>query len=164
MTMENVPGPNYIVPTAPSGDASNRAASTAFVTAGIAGNQAFPSGTVLLFYQAAAPTGWTQVTTSNDVGIRIVSGTGGGTGGSTAFTTVFAQTATGAHTLTTAESAAHTHNVTIASGVGGATPINVTACSGTTTQATSSTGGGGSHTHTISLQLAYIDVILASKN
>jgi hypothetical protein len=47
-------------------------------------------GTVCVFYQAAAPTGWTKVTTHNDKAIRIVSGTGGGSDGSTAFTTVFA--------------------------------------------------------------------------
>jgi hypothetical protein len=50
----------------------------------------FASGTVLLFYQAAAPTGWTQVTTQNNKALRVVSGTGGGTGGSVAFTTAFA--------------------------------------------------------------------------
>lgn len=49
----------------------------------------FASGTVLLFYQAAAPTGWTQVTTQNNKALRVVSGTGGGTGGSVAFTTAF---------------------------------------------------------------------------
>jgi hypothetical protein len=41
-----------------------------------------PSGTVILFYQASAPTGWTKLTTQNDKALRIVSGTGGGAGGS----------------------------------------------------------------------------------
>lgn len=43
--------------------------------------QIFPAGSVtkMLFYQAAAPTGWTQITTVNDATLRIVSG---GTGGS----------------------------------------------------------------------------------
>lgn len=50
---------------------------------------AFPAGTVLLFYQSSAPTGWTQVTTQNNKALRVVSGTGGGTGGSTGFTSVF---------------------------------------------------------------------------
>lgn len=48
-----------------------------------------PTGTVMLFYQASAPTGWTQVTTQNNKALRVVSGTGGGTGGTTAFTSVF---------------------------------------------------------------------------
>jgi len=51
--------------------------------------EAIPSGTSMLFYQAAAPTGWTKVTTHNDKSLRVVSGTGGGSGGSTAFTSVF---------------------------------------------------------------------------
>lgn len=51
--------------------------------------EAIPSGTTMLFYQAAAPTGWTKVTTHNDKSLRVVSGTGGGSGGSTAFTSVF---------------------------------------------------------------------------
>ena len=50
----------------------------------------FSSGTVLLFYQTSAPTGWSQVMTHNDKALRVVTGTGGGSGGSTAFTSVFA--------------------------------------------------------------------------
>lgn len=52
--------------------------------------EVIPSGTSMLFYQAAAPTGWTKQTTHNDKSLRVVSGTGGGSGGSTAFTSVFA--------------------------------------------------------------------------
>ena len=66
-----------------------------------------PSGSVMLFYQAAAPTGWTRVDTQNNKALRVVSGTGptgggqgtstgGSAGGTTAFTTVFAsRTVTG---------------------------------------------------------------------
>jgi hypothetical protein len=49
----------------------------------------FATGTTLLFYQAAAPTGWTKVTTHDNKALRVVSGTGGGSGGTTNFTTVF---------------------------------------------------------------------------
>ncbi len=49
----------------------------------------FPSGTVMLFVQSSAPTGWTKNTTHNDKALRVVSGTAG-TGGSTAFSSVFA--------------------------------------------------------------------------
>lgn len=38
-------------------------------------------GAKMVFFQAAAPTGWTQATTQNDKMLRIVSGAGGGTGG-----------------------------------------------------------------------------------
>lgn len=48
----------------------------------------YPAGTVKLFYQAAAPTGWTRVSTQNNKALRVVSGTGGGSGGTTNFTTV----------------------------------------------------------------------------
>ena len=73
----------------------------------------FVSGTVLVFYQAAAPTGWTQVTTQNDAALRVVSTAGGGTGGTVAFTTAFAAANTTDGTaLTTAQLPAHNHGVT----------------------------------------------------
>lgn len=49
-----------------------------------------PSGTTMLFMQAAAPVGWTKLTTHNNKALRIVSGTGGVSGGSVAFSTAFA--------------------------------------------------------------------------
>jgi hypothetical protein len=64
-----------------------------------------PSGTVMLFCQPTAPTGWTQVTTHNDKALRVVSGTGGGSGGTNPFSTVMAQTVVGNHSMTVAESA-----------------------------------------------------------
>ena len=48
----------------------------------------FPSGTLMLFQQTAAPTGWTKQTTHNDKALRVVSGTAS-SGGSSAFTTAF---------------------------------------------------------------------------
>ena len=62
----------------------------------------FPSGTVMLFYQAAAPTGWTKVTTQNDKALRVVSGSGGVAGGTNAFSTVMAQSVVGGTTLAAA--------------------------------------------------------------
>lgn len=47
------------------------------------------SGTTTYVFQAAAPTGWTKLTTQNDVGIRVTSGDGGQVGGADAFSTVF---------------------------------------------------------------------------
>jgi len=50
----------------------------------------FPSGTVMLFAQTAAPTGFTKNTTTGDnSALRVVTGTAS-TGGSVAFTTAFA--------------------------------------------------------------------------
>jgi hypothetical protein len=62
-----------------------------------------PSGTNMPFFQAAAPTGWTQLTTQNDKLLRVVSGSGGATGGTNPFSTWNAQTVTGVHTLSLSE-------------------------------------------------------------
>ena len=146
-----------------------------------AGGTVIPAGTVILFYQAAAPTGFTQVTTQNNKALRVVSGTGGVAGGTTAFSTVFAnQTVTtsvsisgtsGATTLSTSQIPSHTHPLNSGcDGSGGNT-------GGGNNQgtATGSAGGGGSHTHSFSgsgsgtssavtLNVQYIDIILCSKN
>jgi hypothetical protein len=150
-----------------------------------------PAGTVILFYQAAAPTGWTQVTTQNDKALRVVSGTGGTTGGTTAFSSVFTnQTVsttistsisgtTGATTLSTSQIPSHDHTVNATPGgtfnyageQGGAGGTSAS------TLTTSSTGGGGSHTHSFSgsgsgsgtssavtLNVQYINIIICSKD
>jgi hypothetical protein len=143
-----------------------------------------PSGSVILFYQAAAPTGWTQVTTQNNKALRVVSGTGGVAGGTTAFSSVFTnQTVstsvsisgtTGATTLSTSQIPSHTHTVAY----GGSSSFSY---NGVETQGiidgtnSGATGGGGSHTHSFSgsgsgtssavtLNVQYIDIILCSKN
>ena len=51
---------------------------------------ALTPGDTTLWYQAAAPVGWTKSTTHNNKALRVVSGAGGGSGGTTAFTSVFA--------------------------------------------------------------------------
>jgi hypothetical protein len=137
----------------------------------------FAASTVLLFYQAAAPTGWTQVTTQNNKALRIVSGTGGGTGGSVAFTTAFASQSvsgsvgtSGATTLSTTQIPSHTHTTSGVVSCGVAPSLNGGGSPGDIS--TGATGGGGSHTHTggtftgtaINLAVQYIDIILASKN
>lgn len=65
-----------------------------------------PSGTVMVFYQAAAPVGWTKVTSIDDRALRVVSGaTGGSTGGTHGLSTAI--TLAHSHTV-----AAHTHDMT----------------------------------------------------
>jgi hypothetical protein len=95
--------------------------------AGLSGIASFASGTKMVFYQASAPTGWTQDTAaalSNTV-MSVVTGTGGGTGGSTSYFSSFLATTdksapaqpvsgsvsgtVGGHTLSTPEIAAHSH-------------------------------------------------------
>jgi hypothetical protein len=134
-----------------------------------------PQGTVMSFFQAAAPVGWTQVTAHNNKAIRVVSGTGGDSGGSVEFTTAFGpQAITGSNsatTLTSSQLPAHTHNLSIypTSG-GGLVPSAGTAAGGAIVQTTGGgTGGGGSHNHiftgtAINLAVQYIDMIIASKD
>jgi hypothetical protein len=118
----------------------------------------FPPGTVMLFVQTAAPTGWTKGTTHDNKALRIVSGTVT-TGGTQNFTAVLNGTV-GATTLTTAQMPSHTHGVVY--GVFG-TGAGVTgSLSNKTNPNTGATGGGGSHTH--SMDVAYVDVIIATKD
>ena len=65
-----------------------------------------PVGTKMVFYQAAAPTGWTLVTGIADKFLRIVSGGGGSTGGTMAASTDLTHSHTMAHTHDLAN---HTH-------------------------------------------------------
>jgi hypothetical protein len=150
------------------------------------GAASIPAGAVMSFFQASAPTGWTQVATQNNKGIRIVSGTGGGTGGTVAFSTLFSATASYAGTinitsgqvgdtsLTTAQLASHTHAITstpLFNGAnGGEVYINQLVASNTT-----AAGSNAVHTHSLAgaaavgnftsnFNLQYIDMILASKN
>jgi len=133
----------------------------------------FASGTKMVFVQASAPTGWTQDTTNNDKGLRVVSGSGGGAGGTHAFSsppsTAHTHTgashthstpnhshshtlSAGAHTLSTSEMPSHTHTeegysntyyTQMYSGDQGFRGY------GFTDKNTSSTGGGGSHSHSL---------------
>lgn len=128
----------------------------------------FPSGTLMLFQQTAAPTGWTKQTTHNDKALRVVSGTAS-SGGADAYSTVFARTATDSHTLITSEMPAHTHDVSVYTAGGGASTyvgINTAGSAETTLSAkATSTGGGGGHTHNLSnFNLQYVDLIIASKD
>lgn len=153
-----------------------------------AASSAIPSGTVMLFAQTAAPTGFTKNTsTGNNTALRLVTGTAS-TGGSVAFTTAFAsQTpsgtvsvsgSAGATTLTTPQIPSHTHSGGAAGGSfsafgPGSAPYGPFSAAGGNT---GSTGGGGSHTHpltissatfsgsAINLAVSYVDVIRATKD
>jgi len=74
----------------------------------------FPVGTVMLFAQTAAPTGWTKNITHDNKALRVVSGTAS-SGGSVAFTTAFASQSiagtVGDTTLTSSQIPAHNHGV-----------------------------------------------------
>jgi hypothetical protein len=138
------------------------------------GGAGVPSGTVMVFYQAAAPTGWTKSTSNNDKALRVVSGNGGGTGGTHALSSPpsLAHTHTGAahvhtigahshgnnlsaaaHTLSEAQMPSHRHSITTSQNQVGASAVNITTnASGplATSHYTNYTGGGGSHSHSMS--------------
>jgi len=169
-------------------------ATTAFTTAAIAAiptpTTIIPSGTVMLFAQATAPTSWTQITTQNNKALRVVSGTGGGTGGTVAFTTAFSSQNVGATALSTAQIPSHSHsfsgttsgvgdhfhNYTAIAAIGGSSFAGGGQGTVTTTTGgagahdhsysgtTSAAGSGATHTHTLDLAVQYVDIILASKD
>jgi len=156
-------------------------------------NEAFASGTVMLFGQTTAPTGWTKDATNyNNSALRVVTGTVG-TGGTVDFTNAFASqsvngtnsgtTATGtvgSTTLSTSQMPAHQHLAYVEGGTNRSTSaggLNGGAFS-STTHSTNSQGGGSSHNHSLSmdshthtfsgtainLAVKYVDVIRATKN
>jgi hypothetical protein len=132
-------------------------------------------GTVSVFFQAAAPTGWTKSTTHNDKALRVVSGTGGNFGfggvsgaGGLSFSTVFPSSTSpvsvsfsanvpvtgtvGNTTLTTSQIPNHTHNsLTGGSGSASSGGSNFLVSGSNNTGGVVSPGGtGGSHNHPFS--------------
>ena len=130
---------------------------------GSASADPIPVGTVMLFYQNAAPTGWTISAALNDYALKIVSSAGGVIAGSVAYSTLFSRTATDSHTLTIPEMPSHDHDTYIialqSTGAGGnVVPFNVGGAR------TGLTGGGGGHTHPLDMRVQTASVILASRN
>ena len=128
---------------------------------------AFDSGTLMLFQQTAAPSGWTKQTTHNNKAFRVVSGTAG-TGGSVAFTTAFtSQTVSisgntgntaaggsvGNHTLATNRIPSHSHGAG-SSGIVGNAPKPAVGNNkrnvNTSGPNTGNAGGGAAHNHPFS--------------
>jgi hypothetical protein len=160
-----------------------------------------PSGTVMLFCQPTAPTGWTQVTAHNDKALRVVSGVGGGSGGTNPFSTVMAQTVVGNHSISTAElptinsggvnpitvypggSSSFVHDYFGPSGqytsyqqsgpqsstgqydvTGSASGYGIGIDSLSNSINVSATGSATGHNHSITMQIQYVDIIIASLN
>ena len=138
------------------------------VTMQSANNQGFAAGTKMLFQQTAAPTGWTKVTSSNDVALRVVSGTVG-SGGSVAFETAFASQTIPVHTLAVGELPNHNHYIQTHT-VSGSSEFTLDASGSGANPTGGSTGSvsqthGGSHGHgSINLDVQYVDVIIATKD
>jgi len=125
----------------------------------------FPTNTKAVFYQATAPTGWTQLTAAglNDALLRIVTGSGGVTGGTTGFI-ASPLNITGSHTLTVSQMPAHTHTYTHVGGSGSQQFISGAGVAVGTAATTGSKGGGTGHTHPISWSPKYADFIVCKKD
>jgi hypothetical protein len=153
----------------------------------VAGATIIPSGTVMVFYQASAPTAWTQITTQNNKALRVVSGTGGGSGGTHDLSAPPSHSHTHTHnlagtgdatTLTVSQMPSHTHTVwggSIVTAAGGDN-VGVRLHNGTGAPASGSAGSSGSHYHNVSVSGSitasaptpyapkYSDVIICSKD
>ena len=139
----------------------------------------FPSTTRMLFVQATAPVGWTQVTDYNDYMIRVINSTGGGAGGTDS---PILNDKVIAHTHTAAANASfsglHSHTVT-----GSVTtsdflyqigPGDVDDHKGTPVKSIGNTSERGAHTHTITVNInstgetswtpKYLNTIIAQKD
>lgn len=138
-----------------------------------------PAGTVLVFYQASPPVGWTQLTDNDNSMLRVVSGGSGGAYGGTdsPISASFNHThTTGSFTLAVDHIPAHTHNFSFSSSDtdtsgGGARLTNILGDHSLGYDRTvGSTGGGLPHNHgttgsaTLSWAPKYINVITAIKD
>jgi len=146
-----------------------------------------PSGAKMLFQQSTAPMGWTKDTAHNDKALRVVSGSAG-SGGTNGFKSRFGQDQidltstisgqTAGHAITEAQMARHTHSIPTADAGGTSSTSRVgearEASWGSSGRAyMTHTGGNQPHSHgagslevasSIALDVAYVDVIIATKD
>jgi len=121
-----------------------------------------PSGTKMVFFEAAAPTGWTQVTSGiGDRLIRLAS-----TGGVAVAGDSVSSPATHAHDTGAASGASHTHTNSFSM----ASSLNDTDINNTRLQSVSSPSGSTDlpHVHSLTAAVAftpkYLDVIICTKD
>ena len=158
--------------THPQSENSNKLSTTAYVRTAITEAKPFPSGTLMLFAQSSAPTGWTKSTTHNNKALRVVSGSAS-SGGSNAFTTAFgsargisanaANTTAAGNVSSSAGNTTATGNVSVSvanstqggnvsigdTTAGGNVSISSVSTSGSVSSHTLSTNEMPSHSHTV---------------
>lgn len=122
-----------------------------------------PAGSKTIWYNTAAPSGWSAVAL-NDYAVKIVTnGSGGVISGSVDYSTLFGRTAVDGHTLTVAQVPALTYTRYDALTSVGATGGSVS----NIWQATSSqltNGGGGAHEHNCDMRVKTAAFTLASRD
>jgi hypothetical protein len=130
-----------------------------------------PSGSVMLFLQATAPTGWTRSAAYDDALLRLVGSGAPGSGGSNGFVATYNNvSAVGGTTLSVAGTPSHVH--TLAGGDSGPigvpnTPVSiycVQSNGSANSTGTLPTGGGASHAHALVRSIKYVDALVAAKN
>jgi hypothetical protein len=134
---------------------------------GPAGPSQIPATSVMLFIQAAAPTGWTRITGyTDDSLLRIVGSAAPGLGGTYGFVATFnSQTAVGNTTITTATMAPHYHAQESDTLLG--FHAKASGAYYESSKYGGNTGGAGSgysHTHGLVTSIKYCDALIASKN
>jgi hypothetical protein len=146
------------------------------------------AGTKTDFFQASAPTDWTQDTANNDKQLRVVSGTGGGTGGTAAVSSPAHNLsgssnhnlAAASHTLAESELPSHSHPLSGYNPGTGYQPGKNNwyphVASSNSFRSTGGAGSGGGHVHTMSGNITtavsggsitaplYMDVIIAERD
>ena len=156
---------------------TNGAGSITIASTGATG-ASIPSGTVMLFVQTSAPTGWTKSFAYDNRALRVVNG-GVSSGGSVPFSSAFSNQSVsgtvGSTTLSTSQIPSHIHNpgagtgfITFLSG-GGLNSLIAGPDTYFQVNATAAEGGNGSHNHSftgtsIDLAVQYVDVIIATAN
>jgi hypothetical protein len=123
------------------GTAGNILQSNGTIWTSAANPPAFVSGTLMLFQQTSAPTGWTKQTTHDNKALRVVSGSAS-SGGSVAFTTAFASQGVAGTVSTSVNNTTATNQNTTAGGSVGTGGLSAGATTLTTSQIPS-------HTHSI---------------
>lgn len=146
------------------------------------GNLYAPSGTVMIFFQAAPPVGWSQIKNNNNSMLRVVDNNVGQAGGSddpVSLVQAAHKHTTAGHTLTIAQMPSHSHTRRMIEyrlsvddkWIWAEDHVNNNDGNTQQDRPTSTVGGGGSHSHgdtgnagAISFKPRYINVMTAVKD
>ena len=138
------------------------------------GYEYIPTGTKMVFFQAAAPNaGWLIDATHNNKMLRVVSASGGGSGGSHS-PILMDKVPAHTHGASSNDAGGHTHDVYALTGPGGSNAIDEIDATASRVDVGSCMQSAGEHSHTITVnnnsggnavnwEPYYIDVIVCTK-